>query len=408
MIVIADCDILSYWSNNGIVTYVINLLEQLSRAGPLHEFRVFIRKPPAELVALASATPGLKLISPKGPGWLWRTLGGALAVSPLGSGQFWKEMGRSAFTRNTDNMLLFVPAHRVALIPGVPKVIVIQDLGFELFPESFRFLQRKRMSLATRLAVRQADLVISASESTKRDLISCYGCTPDRIRVVHHGYDARTFEPSHVPAETRQAVLSKYGLKEPFFLHVGVLQPRKNLVRLVDAFTRVANEDPSFDAQLAIVGQPGWKYDPIVRRATAPDTKGRVVVTGPATAEELPVLYKSALALVIPSLYEGFGLPILEAMACGAAVACSKGSSLSEIAGQSALFFDPHSVDEISAALAKLWSDPSLRATLIDRGLRQAAMFSWQKTARETLEVFAELLALRRSLRVARNVIGEA
>lgn len=408
MIVVADCDILSHWSNNGIVTYLMNLLGQLSRSDSDREIYAVVRKPPAGLSALASSDSRLKLISPRGPGWLWRGLGGVLAVSPLGSGWFWKQLSRAVFTQGPHNLLLFVPAHRVPLIPFVPKVVVIHDLGFELFPESFRFIQRKRMSWATRLAVHRSDLVISTSDSTKQDLINCYGCTPDRICVVHHGYDSRRFEPSPVPAETRKAILNKYGLSKPFFLHVGVLQPRKNLVRLVDAFTRVMNEDHSVDAQLAIVGQPGWKYDPILRRATAPDTNGRVVVTGPVQPEELPVLYKSSLALVMPSLYEGFGLPVLEAMACGVAVACSRTSSLTEIAAQSALLFDPYSVDEIAAALLKLWRNPSLRATLVDRGFQRAAMFSWQKTARETLEAFAELLALRGSPQVSRKLIGEA
>lgn len=337
MIVAADCDILSHWSNSGIVTYVMSLLEQLSQAECSCQFYVFVRRPPEQLAALASTHPNLKLLSPQGPGWMWRMLGGALAVSPLGSPWFWKQLCLTLLTRPSEKMLFFAPSHRVPLVPVVPKVVAIQDLGFELFPESFGLLQRKRMSWATRLAVRQADRIIAPSESTKRDLVNCYGCRPDRIRVVYHGYDSRSFEPSPACPRRQRTVLNRYGLATPYFLHVGVLQPRKNIVRLIDAFVRAANGNPSFNAQLAIVGQRGWKYEAIIQRATATDTKGRVVLTGPVLPDELPVLYKSALAVVMPSLYEGFGLPVLEAMACGTPVACSQGSSLGEIAGDCAL-----------------------------------------------------------------------
>ncbi len=392
MIVAVDCDILSHWSNMGVVTYLMNLLEQFSRSESSHEFYVFVRKPPAELAALAATEPKLKLVSPWGPGWFWKLLGGAFVASPLGSGWFWKKLGSALVARRRGNILLFVPAHRVPLIPLIPKVVVIQDLGFELFPHTFRRFQRKRMSWTTRLAVRRADLVITSSESTKRDLISCYGYRPERIRVVHLGYDNRAFEPSIVSTEGSSATLKKYGLRAPFFLHVGVLQPRKNIVRLIEAFIKLMDENDLFDAQLAIVGKPGWKYKEIVQRAVAPNTKGRVILTGAVQSHELPILYKNSLALVMPSLYEGFGLPILEAMACGTPVTCSRGSSLSEIAGEAALFFDPYSVEEIANAIRNLWKEPSLRTNLIERGLQQVKHFSWQKTARETLKVFCELM----------------
>jgi len=391
MIVAIDCDILSHWSNMGIVTYLMNLLEHFARIESPYDFYLFVRKPPADLVALASNHPRFKLVSPSGPGWFWRGVGGALVALPLGSGWFWKQLSRLLVAKRTGKMILFVPVHRVPLIPAIPKVVVIQDLAFELFPQSFHLFQRKRMSWTTRLAVRQADRVIAASESTKRDLVNCYGCRAESIRVIHHGYDSETFEPSPVSAESGSRVLEKYGLRPPFFLHVGVLQPRKNIVRLIDAFVHLMKESVRFDAQLAIVGKCGWKYQETIERASAPDTKGRVILTGPVQPHELPVLYKSSLAFVMPSLYEGFGLPILEAMACGTPVACSRGSSLSEVAGKAAVFFDPYSVEEIANALRNLWREPSLRIELIEQGLQQVKDFSWQKTARETLDVFSGL-----------------
>jgi glycosyltransferase involved in cell wall biosynthesis len=209
--------------------------------------------------------------------------------------------------------------------------------------------------------------------------------------VVHLGYDETVFEPSVVSARTNRLIAEKYGLQEPYFLHVGVLQPRKNLVRLIDAFVQTIREEPLCKASLVIVGKNGWKYEEILRRARAEDTKGRVVVLNAVPSEDLPILYKCCLALVFPSLYEGFGLPLLEAMACGTPVACSRTSSLPEIAGEAAIFFDPLSVEQISRMMIQLWKEPNLRATMIEKGIQRARNFSWNKTARETISVLDEV-----------------
>lgn len=364
-----DCDILSENEATGIATYVLNLLAQFVRIDSPHTFYIFVRRPSYELRQLASTESRVRLVSPVGPGW------------------FWKAFGSAFLSRRCGADLLFVPAHRVPLIRLVPTVAVIHDLGFEVFPETFRTSDRRRISWATRMAVRNADNLIAVSESTKRDLINIYKCKPERIHVTHLGYDRQIFEPSPVGAETNISALEKYGLQKPFFLHVGVLQPRKNIIRLIDAFAQYIREERVSDVQLAIVGKLGWKYEEILERANAPDVREQVVMTGAVQSQDLPIVYKSALALMMPSLYEGFGLPILEAMACGTPVACSRSSSLTEVAGEAALLFDPCSIEEIASTMRRLSREPALRAQMISMGLCRVKYFSWEDTARETLDV---------------------
>jgi glycosyltransferase involved in cell wall biosynthesis len=170
---------------------------------------------------------------------------------------------------------------------------------------------------------------------------------------------------------------------------VGTIEPRKNLARALRAFARIAPSLP--DHQFVIVGQSGWKYGEVLEEARRPGLAEKVVLTGYVPEEELPIFYSHAVALVYPSLYEGFGLPLIEAMACGAPVLTSSGSSLSEVAGNAALLVPPLSEDKMAEAMMALATDESLRAGLRGRGFARAAAFSWERTARETIEVYREV-----------------
>ena len=374
MNVAVDCELLSKYADTGITTYLINLLRQFSRFDQNH-FDVFVQRPPHELSSFVSQSSNVN-IRP--------TLGGTL---------FWKLIGNTIRARALKSDVLFIPTHRVPVYSSVPTVVVIYDLGFEMFPECFRLGARLRMSWSTRNAARKADRLIAISECTKRDLVRLFGCRPDRIDVVHLGYDSNRFEPSPVSVAVRDSVLKKYGIGNRFLLHVGVLQPRKNLVRLIDAFVELMKSENDPELQLVLVGRPGWQYEPILRRAAAPDTCGRVVLTGAVPLDHLPILYKSARGVVVPSLYEGFGLPVIEAMACGAGVACSRGSSLTEVAGDAALLFDPYSIPEMISAMRTLCGDPSSKEALANAALQHVRRFSWENTARDTMRVFESVVS---------------
>jgi glycosyltransferase involved in cell wall biosynthesis len=194
---------------------------------------------------------------------------------------------------------------------------------------------------------------------------------------------------TEAPAAERKAeLLKKLGLKRPFIMHHGTIQPRKNLVRLIAAYRLLLARNPNADFDLALPGPMGWKYDEIVAAAQGQTgMRGRVLLTGAVGTEELAVLLKSAALMVVPSLYEGFCMPMVEAMACGTPVIASSTSCLPEISGKQLLYFDPTSVEEMAVAMEKALFDSDVRTGLQERGPKRAAAFSWERCAAETLSV---------------------
>lgn len=289
--------------------------------------------------------------------------------------------------------LLFVPAHVVPLAGAPPSVVTIHDLGYLAFPGAHTARRRLELDLTTRWSLRAARRVIAISRATKDDLVSHYGADPARVSVVHHGLGT-AFRPARDPG-----VPARHGLREPYFLYVGTVQPRKNLERLIEAYAALgsllagetaAGERRPAAPLLAIAGRRGWLTEAIERRAAQAGVAGRVRFLGYVPDEDLPALLSGATAFVFPSLYEGFGMPVLEAMACGAPVLTSATSSLPEVAGDAALLVDPADTGAIAAGLARLAADEALRADLRARGMARAAQFSWERCARETLAVLLE------------------
>jgi glycosyltransferase involved in cell wall biosynthesis len=289
----------------------------------------------------------------------------------------------------------FIPAHVVPI--GRPRnaVVTIHDLGYLAFPAAHTARRRLELHLTTLWSVRAARRVIAISAATRDDLVRHYRADPARIAVVHHGLSGAQFRPA-APDEVA-AARERHGLRRPYFLYLGTLQPRKNLERLIDAFARAAGSGALGEAELVIGGRRGWLSEQIERRAGALGLSGRVRLAGYLPDADLPALLSGALAFAFPSLYEGFGLPVLEAMACGAPVLTSATSSLPEVAGDAALLVDPHDEAAIAAGLARLAADAGLRAELRERGLAHAARFTWERCARETLDVLREAFALTRA-----------
>ncbi len=277
--------------------------------------------------------------------------------------------------------LLFVPAHVIPLLHPSRSVVTIHDLGYLAFPEAHTVRRRLELDLSTRWCLRAAQRVIAISQATKNDLVRHYGADPERIVVVHLGC-SNLFRPPDDPGQIA-AIRACYALESPYFLYIGTIQPRKNLTRLIEAFARAGADD----ALLVIAGRRGWLSEPIVRRVAELGLTNRVRFPGYVPDADLPALLSGALAFVFPSLHEGFGMPVLEAMACGAPVLTSTTSALPEVAGDAALLVDPCDTDAIAAALRRLAADAPLRASLRARGLERAAGFTWERTARETLDV---------------------
>jgi glycosyltransferase involved in cell wall biosynthesis len=266
-------------------------------------------------------------------------------------------------------------------------VATVHDLGFLRFPETLTPDSRRYYGQIG-ATVRSADRIIAPSEATRQDLLELVGADPSRIRVVHEAADPR-FSPVTDQA-TLDAACQRLGVSRPFILFVGSFEPRKNLTRLLEAFSAVRRKA---DVELALVGRRGWRYEPIFARLTELGLEPHVRVHEAFQPADLPAFYSAAAVLAFPSLYEGFGLPPLEAMACGCPVVASDRASLPEIIDTAGLQVPADDSVALAEALLRVLTEPTTRETLVQRGFARAASFSWDRAARETLAVYAEALA---------------
>ena len=286
--------------------------------------------------------------------------------------------------------LLFVPSHVVPLIHPAHTIVTIHDLGYLHFPSAHPGPQRTYLDLSTRWSARAASHVLADSGATKADLIEHYGTSPDKISVAYPGID-ESIRPVKDEEQIR-SVLREYDISGDYFLFLGTLQPRKNLRRLVDAFGKVVANASGRALKLVLAGKRGWLCQNLGEYIAGLGLTDRVLLPGYVAEEDKASLLSGALGFLFPSLYEGFGLPVLEAQACGCPVVTSNTSSLPEVAGEAALLVDPKDVDAIAGAAARLTQDPRLRDSLRRRGLANVDRFSWRMCARSVLAVIeAEL-----------------
>ena len=275
------------------------------------------------------------------------------------------------------------PANIGPLLPAPNAVVTVHDLSFLRHPEWFRFERASYYRLAVGRGVRHATRVIAVSQATASDLVEILRVSPDRIDVIPNGVD-ECFQPTG--DEEHAAVRQRYGLPPRFFLYLGTLEPRKNLVRLILAYEQIAASCP---IDLVLAGRNGWKTGPIHAQATRSAYAARIHFPGFVRRDDLPAMMGAADAFVYPSLFEGFGIPVTEAMACGTPVLTSNTSSLPEVAGEAALLVDPYDIDAIAKAMQRLAEDERLRGELTVRGNERAARFTWRETARRTLETYS-------------------
>ncbi|CAN5829558.1 glycosyltransferase family 1 protein [soil metagenome] len=264
-----------------------------------------------------------------------------------------------------------------------PLVVSVLDLSFLLFPAYHNRWSRTVAHLGLRRAAQEADALIAISEHTARDLIRHTGVSGDRVHVIPLAAHER-FSPMQ-----DDAVLARYGIDAPYLLYVGTLEPRKNLPALLQAFAGIEQGE----TKLVLAGTQGWMYGGIYDMVERLGLTSRVIFTGFVPDEDLPALLSAARIFVYPSLYEGFGLPVLEAMSCGAPVITTDASSLPEVAGDAALLVRPDDVEGLRGAIRRLLAEPDLRDELRGRGFAQAARFCWRETARQTAEVYEKVVS---------------
>ncbi|MEZ4593131.1 MAG: glycosyltransferase family 1 protein [Chloroflexota bacterium] len=280
--------------------------------------------------------------------------------------------------------LLHSMAFVTPLFSRCPAVITVYDLSFYHFPERFPALQRLYLSSQTRRSCQRARRIITISESSRQDVHRFLGVPLERIDVVVPGVDS-VYQP--LPPDVVAAFKQKQAL-DRFVLHVGTLQPRKNIPVLIEAFAR--QNDPAL--KLVLVGGKGWLYDEIFRQVQALGLEERVVFTGYVPDDDLPLWYNAAELLVFPSVYEGFGLPVVEAMACGTPVIASNSSSIPEAVGEAGLLFAPNDVETLAEQITAVLTNPTLKDTLRQQGLAHAQTFSWARAGWETAVVYQRAL----------------
>ena len=349
----------------GVNYYAYNLLHALYRLRSTHRFVIYLK-----------ARPRPDLPSPKS-GWNYR-------IIPFPKLWTQTRLPWDLYIHRPRPEVFLSLTHYAPRWSPIPTVIAIMDLGFRLFPKQFTPKDLHQLKSWTAYSVKKAAKILAISENTKQDIIRLYGRRPDDIAVTYLSHDKTLFKPTSDPT-----VLTKYGIRKPYILFLSSLKPSKNVAGLIQAFSQL----PDQKYQLVIAGKKAWMYESIFSRVQKLNLVDRVVFTGYVTSAESPVLMSMAEVFVLPSFYEGFALPALEAMACGTPVVVSRVANLPEIAGKAVIYVDPHDprsiADGIQAALG-----PG-RERLVKLGLAQAGRFDWQITAQQTLRVLESVKVVK-------------
>ena len=271
-----------------------------------------------------------------------------------------------------------------------PVIVTVHDVSFLEHPEYFPMMRRAQLRYTVARTIKMAKRVLTVSEFSREAILRHYDIPAEKVRVVPNaaGSDFRVIGRDKALAQTRK----RLGFAEPFVLSVGDLQPRKNQIGLIAAYAKLMTQRPALKHHLVLAGKETWFAPKVQEAAQASGFADRIHFTGFVTDQELLELYNSCECFVFPSFYEGFGLPILEAMACGRAVACSNTSAMPEVADGAGLLFDPHDIDDMKRCMEDILVDPELRARKERLGVQRAAYFSWQKSARTTLDVYREVV----------------
>ncbi|OGD88785.1 hypothetical protein A3D81_01370 [Candidatus Curtissbacteria bacterium RIFCSPHIGHO2_02_FULL_40_17] len=354
----------------GSGVYALELLKEFSK-DKNHQFLVYLKEKSLPDLPKESANFTYKVFGPKK---LWTQF--ALSLKLF-------------FGKKPD--IFFSMGHYGPRFSKVPYVITIHDLSYLHYPQMFKKNDLYQLVNWTKYSVKTAAHIVTVSETTKKDIIENYSLDPSKITVTYEGYDKSRFKPQ--PKSKIESVKKKYKIAGDYIIFVGTLQPRKNIERLVDAFSLLTqnSELKTQDLSLVLVGKKGWLYDSIFAKIKTLDVDNQVIFTDYVPDDDLPVLIAGAKAYVLPSLWEGFGLPVIEAQACGVTVVVSSISSLPEIVGDSGILADPKSVESISNGLKKVLMDDKLRSELVKKGFANIKRFSWQTCAQQTLDVLEKV-----------------
>jgi glycosyltransferase involved in cell wall biosynthesis len=353
----------------GAGNYIIQLIRALAAQESDHDFVVFAQPRGQDMIALPEGSPVERVtVEERSPG----------------SRLIWEQVQFPKLIRVSGVELLHSTHYTRPTWLACKSVVTFHDMTFFLYPELHTWARRFYFPKMMRMSASRADELITVSDSTRDDIVRLLGIDPKKITTTHLGVN-----PGYKPIDDqnkKRSVIEKYALPEKFILFVGLVEPRKNLPVLIDAFKRLIDEE--FNFKLILVGRFGWMYEKVFDQVKELGLENMVQFLGYVPQEDLPVVYNLARLFVYPTIYEGFGLPVLEAMACGIPVITSDVSSLPEIVGEAGILTPVNDSDALFEAIVQGLTDSDLRQELIHKGPRRAANFSWAKTAQLTLQVY--------------------
>jgi len=352
----------------GIGEYAYQVIKQLYNYRLKHKFVIFLKNPPKNDLPIVSENWEYQIIGPKP---FWTQL--ALPIKLLTS-------------RNLD--VIFSPTHYAPRFSPIPSVISIMDLSFIRYPKLFNRKDQLQLKRWTKYSIRQAKYVLTISQFSKNQIIDFYKADSNKIYVTYPGYKKEIYRVNYAAEEINQ-VKKKYGLSN-YLMFVGTIQPRKNIQRLVIAFSKLVKNFP--DLKLVIIGKKGWLYEDIFKMMENKAMVKKIVYLGYIEDIQIAKLYNGASCFVLPSLYEGFGLTVIEAMACGCPVIVSNISSLPEVAGNAAIYVEPTSIESIVSGINGIIRQDQqyYREDRIKKGLTQVKKYSWENCGLKTLEVLEQ------------------
>ena len=348
-----------------------NLLENLEKLDHKNDYTILLPSPPLSDLPKEREGFRYKLIK---PGRFKTLIGIPLAI----------------YFSNQKPDLFFSPTQYIPRFINVKRVMTIFDLAFLHFPQMFTKKDFMQLKSWTEYSIKNCSHIITISKFSKKDITKTYGVDKDKVAVAYPGFDDKLYRPIS-DHQKISSVLERFKISGKYVIFIGTIQPRKNLIRLMEATKRIEDIKVVVVGKTKGTGREGWMFDTVLGEPKKLGIEDRVIFTGFVPNEDLPYLIAGSEAFTLPSLYEGFGIPVVEAMACGVPVIISNVSSLPEIVGKAGLLVNPTSVDQIEQAIRTVLTDKKLKNKLIRLGLKQAKNFSWNKMARKVIKVFTHL-----------------
>jgi len=379
----------------GTEWYSYNLITNIAKFDNENEYILYIKDKPQEWIKNLPKNFKYKILS-----WLPKF--------------FWSQIRLSIEMFISSPDILFVPAHTIPLVHPKITVTTCHDTGFERYPElyatkrigpkskvlanlidflirvlslgKYRGNELEYHRYSMRMAVKKAEKIISPSEFTKKEIIHFYNCPPDKIVVIPHGYDKTIYRLINDQNKV-DTVLKKYKISSPYLLFIGRLEKKKNIIGLVESFGILKNKY-KINHKLVLIGYTGYGYDEAEKKIHNLNIKNDIILTGWVGIEELPYIIAGADLFIFPTFYEGFGMPVIEVMACGIAIVASRIPCIEEVAKNSVIYFNPESPEELADKVIYILNNQTLKNKMIGSGLKHKEKYSWEETAINTIKVF--------------------